>query len=292
MKVTKETNERIDTYLSNKLDLSRSKVQKLIKDNKVTVNNKIVNSNYRLKIDDEIYVDDDLDFNITIEPKKIPIDIVYEDDYLMIINKESGRVVHPAPGHYDDTLVNGLLYYFNKEKTNNIRPGIVHRLDKDTSGLMVVAKDEKTFELLGQLISNHKIERHYLAIVDGIIKEDSAKIDAPIGRDKNSRQKMAVTDNNSKEAITNIKVLERFKNNTLIECILETGRTHQIRVHLNYINHPVTNDPVYNNSSNEFGQYLHSYKIKFIHPINNKVIDYEIDLPKEFKDKLKELCKV
>ena len=289
MIVVEEKNERIDSYLSNELDLSRSKIQKLIKDEKVLVNGKVVNSSYKVKINDEIEVDDDLDFDITVEPMEIPLDIVYEDDYLMIINKESGRVVHPAPGHYDDTLVNGLLFYLNKDKTKNIRPGIVHRLDKDTSGLMVVAKDEKTFELLGNLISKHEVERHYLAIVDGIIEEDSATIDAPIGRDQNSRQKMAVTDVNGKNAVTNIKVLERFEKNTLIECILETGRTHQIRVHMKFINHPVTNDPVYGKSEDDFGQYLHSYKIKFVHPITNETLEYEVDVPKEFKEKLEEL---
>ena len=289
MIVVEEKNERIDSYLSNELDLSRSKIQKLIKDEKVLVNGKVVNSSYKVKLNDEIEVDDDLDFDITVEPMEIPLDIVYEDDYLMIINKESGRVVHPAPGHYDDTLVNGLLFYLNKDKTKNIRPGIVHRLDKDTSGLMVVAKDEKTFELLGNLISKHEVERHYLAIVDGIIEEDSATIDAPIGRDQNSRQKMAVTDVNGKNAVTNIKVLERFEKNTLIECILETGRTHQIRVHMKFINHPVTNDPVYGKSIDDFGQYLHSYKIKFVHPITNETLEYEVDVPKEFKEKLEEL---
>ena len=289
MKVEDNENLRIDAYLSDKLDISRSKIQKLIKDEKVLVNDKVVSSSYKVKLNDEVEVDDELNFDITVEPKNIPLNIVYEDEYLMIINKESGRVVHPAPGHYDDTLVNGLLFYLNKDKTNNIRPGIVHRLDKDISGLMVVGKDEKTFELLGDLISKHKIERHYLAIVDGVIEEDTARINAPIGRDPNNRQKMAITDKNGKDAITNIKVLERFKNNTLIECILETGRTHQIRVHMKYISHPVTNDPVYNTSNNDFGQYLHSYKIKFTHPITNKLLEYEVEVPKEFKEKLEEL---
>ena len=290
MLVEKNEGLRIDSYLSDELNLSRSKIQKLIKEEKVLVNGKVISNSYQVKLNDEIEVDDDLNFDISVEPKEIPLDIVYEDDYLMIINKESGRVVHPAPGHYDDTLVNGLLFYLNKDKTNNIRPGIVHRLDKDTSGLMVVAKDEKTFELLGDLISKHEVERHYLAIVDGVIEEDTARINAPIGRDPNNRQKMAITDKNSKEAITNIKVLERFTNNTLIECILETGRTHQIRVHLAYIGYPVTNDPVYNNKkSTEFGQMLHSYSIKFKHPITSQELEFKIDVPKEFNDKLEEL---
>jgi 23S rRNA pseudouridine1911/1915/1917 synthase len=285
--IVEEENIRIDTYLSNKLDISRSKIQKLIDEEKVTVNGKVIKSNYKTKLNDEIEIDDELDFDITVEPVEIPLDIVYEDEYLMIINKPSGLVVHPAPGHYDDTLVNGLLFYLNKDKTKNIRPGIVHRLDKDTSGLMVVAKDEKTMELLSEMISKKEVERKYLAIVDGVIKENTATIDAPIGRDPSNRQKMAINPS-GKNAITHIKVIERFKNNTFIECLLDTGRTHQIRVHLSYINHRVTNDPVYG-EGNEFGQMLHSYSIKFIHPITKKELYFEQDPPKEFIEELNKL---
>jgi 23S rRNA pseudouridine1911/1915/1917 synthase len=285
--IVEEENIRIDTYLSNKLDISRSKIQKLIDEEKVTVNGKVIKSNYKTKLNDEIEIDDELDFDITVEPVEIPLDIVYEDEYLMIINKPSGLVVHPAPGHYDDTLVNGLLFYLNKDKTKNIRPGIVHRLDKDTSGLMVVAKDEKTMELLSEMISKKEVERKYLAIVDGVIKENTATIDAPIGRDPSNRQKMAINPS-GKNAITHIKVIERFKNNTFIECLLDTGRTHQIRVHLSYINHRVTNDPVYG-EGNEFGQMLHSYSIKFIHPITKKELYFEQDPPKEFIEELNRL---
>ena len=285
--IVEEENIRIDTYLSNKLDISRSKIQKLIDEEKVTVNGKVIKSNYKTKVNDEIEIDDELDFDITVEPVEIPLDIVYEDEYLMIINKPSGLVVHPAPGHYDDTLVNGLLFYLNKDKTKNIRPGIVHRLDKDTSGLMVVAKDEKTMELLSEMISKKEVERKYLAIVDGVIKENTATIDAPIGRDPSNRQKMAINPT-GKNAITHIKVIERFKNNTFIECLLDTGRTHQIRVHLSYINHRVTNDPVYG-EGNEFGQMLHSYSIKFIHPITKKELYFEQDPPKEFIEELNKL---
>ena len=285
--IVEEENIRIDTYLSNKLDISRSKIQKLIDEEKVTVNGKVIKSNYKTKLNDEIEIDDELDFDITVEPVEIPLDIVYEDEYLMIINKPSGLVVHPAPGHYDDTLVNGLLFYLNKDKTKNVRPGIVHRLDKDTSGLMVVAKDEKTMELLSEMISKKEVERKYLAIVDGVIKENTATIDAPIGRDPSNRQKMAINPT-GKNAITHIKVIERFKNNTFIECLLDTGRTHQIRVHLSYINHRVTNDPVYG-EGNEFGQMLHSYSIKFIHPITKKELYFEQDPPKEFIEELNKL---
>ena len=278
---------RIDSYLSLKLQLSRSKIQKLIKDNKVKVNGKIINNSYRVFIDDEIVIDDSLDYSINILPEDISLDIVYEDDDLLIINKKSGMVVHPAPGHYTGTLVNALLYKYKNLAGDKFRPGIVHRLDKDTSGLMIVAKTSEMLEKISLMISKKEVERKYLAIVDGLIKHDTGEIDAPIGRDRNDRQKMAVTDVNSKEAITHFKVLERFNNNTLIECILDTGRTHQIRVHLSYIGYPVNNDPLYGRGKcSDFGQMLHSYSIKFIHPRTGKEIKYEVEPPKEFLDKL------
>ncbi len=290
MIISDSSNVRIDTYLADYLSLSRSKIQKLIKNKLITVNGKIVNANYVVKEEDEILVNDDLDYEINIKPENIPLDIVYEDEDLLVINKESGMVVHPAPGHYEKTLVNALLYKFDLKSGEKTRPGIVHRLDKDTSGLMLVAKNEFTHEKLSQMIGNKEVERHYLAIVDGIIKNTSGTIDAPIGRDQNNRQKMAVTDVNSKNAITHFKVLERFKNNTLIECILETGRTHQIRVHLSYIGHPVTNDPLYNKKkATEFGQMLHSKSIRFKHPRTNKELYFEQEPPKEFQDKLNKL---
>ena len=219
------------------------------------------------------------------------LDIVYEDDYLLIINKKSGVVVHPAVGNYNHTLVNGLLYHFNTlSKKNTIRPGIVHRLDKDTSGLMVVAKDDKTHELLADMIKHKKVERKYVALVWGVIKHEKGTINAPIGRDFSNRQKYTVTDVNSKESVTHFKVLKRFKDATLVECILETGRTHQIRVHFTYINHPIVNDPLYGNRKiiNDFGQMLHSKSIKFIHPITKKELYFEKDVPEEFKNILKD----
>ena len=281
---------RIDSYLSEKLELSRSKVQKLIKEDKVKVNEKLVSNSYVVKLDDEIIVDDELDYTINVEAEDIPLDIIYEDDDLLIINKESGMVVHPAPGHYTGTLVNALLYRYKNLAGDKFRPGIVHRLDKDTSGLMIVAKTEEMLEKISLMISKKEVERKYLAIVDGLIKHDTGEIDAPIGRDRNNRQKMAVTDVNAKEAITHFKVLERFNNNTLIECILDTGRTHQIRVHLAYIGYPVNNDPLYGKGKcTEFGQMLHSYSIKFKHPRTGKEIKYEVEPPKEFLDKLESL---
>ncbi len=278
---------RIDSYLSSKLDISRSKVQKLIKDDLVLVNGRKVSSNYKVKLDDEIEVNDDLNYEMNVEAEDIPIDIIYEDDDLLVINKESGMVVHPAPGHYTGTLVNALLYRFNLTSGEKNRPGIVHRLDKDTSGLMLVAKNEETHEALSNMIGNKEVDRHYLAIVDGVIKHDTGTIDAPIGRDMSNRQKMAVTDINGKDSITNFRVLETFKNNSLLECVLETGRTHQIRVHLAYIGFPVTNDPLYGRGkATLFGQMLHSKSIKFNHPKTGKELFFEVDPPKEFMEKL------
>lgn len=290
IKVEENEKIRIDKYLSEKLELSRSKIQKLIDNKKVIVNNKFVSANYKIKMGDLIEVNDDLNYEINIEKENIPLDIVYEDDYLLIVNKESGMVTHPAPGHYTKTLVNALLYKFDISSTTDIRPGIVHRLDKDTSGLMVVAKNEKTHEKLSEMIKNKEVKRHYIALVEGVIQHETGTIDAPIGRDQYDRQKMAVTDINGKDSITHFKVLKRYKNKTLVECILETGRTHQIRVHMKYINHPVVNDPIYNKKkSDDFGQMLHSKSIEFIHPITKKEIYFEVEPPKEFMEKLKQL---
>ncbi len=285
---SEKENIRIDQYLTEELDISRSKVQKLIKEEKVIVYDKVISNNYKVKLDDSIEVKDDLDFEINIEAENIPLDIVYEDEYLLIVNKASGMVVHPAPGNYSGTLVNALMGKFNLSN-DKIRPGIVHRIDKDTSGLLVVAKDDKTHELLGEMIKNKFVERIYVALVDGVIKHETGTIDAPIGRDPNNRQKMKVTDENSKEAVTHFRVLNRFKDATLIECKLETGRTHQIRVHMNYIGFPICNDPVYGRGKKPtpFGQMLHSKSIRFTHPITKKEIYFESDIPQEFKDYLK-----
>ena len=290
IRVEEETTSRLDTYLAEKLELSRSKIQKLIKEDLVTVNGKNVNGSYQVKLNDEIEINDDLDYEMKVEPENIPLDIVYEDDDLLVINKPSGMVVHPAAGHYTGTLVNALLYHFNIESKDKIRPGIVHRLDKDTSGVMLVAKNEWTHERLSDMISKKDVKRHYLAIVNGLIKHDTGTIDAPIGRDPNNRQQMTVTDINAKDAITHFRVLKQYKENTLLECILETGRTHQIRVHLAYIGYPVNNDPTYcKKKATDFGQMLHSKYIEFVHPRTNKLLSFTVEPPKEFQDKINEL---
>lgn len=288
---SKEENIRLDQYLARELDISRSKIQKDIKEGLIKVNDKNVNSSFLLSVDDEIEITKRNSNPSTVEPLDIPLDVVYEDEYLLVINKQSGLVVHPAPGHYTDTLVNALTNKFKLSNIDNERPGIVHRIDKDTSGLMLVAKDDKTHELLSEMIKNKEVERVYWAIVDGVIKHDTGTIDAPIGRDPNNRQKMCVTDKCSKEAITNFKVLKRFEKNTLVECKLDTGRTHQIRVHFNYIGYPVHGDPVYGrkNSVDSFGQYLHSKTIRFVHPITKEELFFDSPLPPEFVKKLESL---
>ncbi len=283
-------NVRIDSYLSDHIHLSRSKIQKLIKEEKILVNNHKTKANYLLKENDHISVEDTFSYDISVEAEDIPLDILYEDDYLIVLNKKSGMVVHPAPGHDHQTLVNALLFHLGISNTSDVRPGIVHRLDKDTSGVMVVAKNEKVHEMLSEMIKNKEVERKYWAIVEGVIPNETGTIDVPIGRNPNNRFQMMATDVHSKNAITKFRVLKRFSKNTLVECRLETGRTHQIRVHMAYIGYPVVNDPLYQKkSTTEFGQMLHSKSIRFIHPITKKEIYYEVDPPEEFLKKLKEL---
>ena len=278
----KENDIRLDTYIAKELDISRSKIKKLLDEDKILVNGKVEKASYKVCVGDNILVNDELDFNIDIKGEDIPLDIIYENDDLLVINKASGMVVHPAPGNYSGTLVNALLgkYELSNDK---IRPGIVHRLDKDTSGLMLVAKNDWAHDKLSKMIKEKSVKRVYLALVDGVINHDTGTIEAPIGRDPKDREKMMVTDENSKEARTNFKVLKRYKKHTLIECILDTGRTHQIRVHMKYIGYPVTNDPLYGKCFNkEFGQMLHSKEIDFNNPRDNKRIHFEVDAPSEF----------
>ena len=261
-----------------------TKIAKAIKDGFVLVNDRKISSSYKVKEGDIIFIDIPEE-EIDVVPEEMDLNIVYEDDYLAVINKPSGLVVHPAVGNYHHTLVNGLMYHFNSiSKEGSVRPGIVHRLDKDTSGLMIVAKDDKTHELLSNMIKNKEVERHYLALVWGVVSHDRGRIEAPIGRDISDRQKYTVTDLNGKDSITNFTVIKRYKEVTLLDCKLETGRTHQIRVHMNYIGHPIVNDPVYCNKKiiNSFGQMLHSYTLKFVHPITKEALSFKQEPPLEF----------
>lgn len=279
---------RIDKYLTDNTKYSRNKIQKMIDNGNVLVNSECVKSSYILKLNDSIDIED-YDENFDIVAENIPLDIYYEDDYLIVVNKPSGMVVHPAFGNYSGTLVNALMYHTNSlSKVNTeIRPGIVHRIDADTSGLLLVAKNDEVHNVLATAIGKKEVVREYIALVEGVIHEDTATIDAPIGRDKNNRKKMAVTSNNSKDAITHIRVLERYRNSTLIRCKLETGRTHQIRVHLSYIGHPIVNDPVYGYKKlidREFGQMLHAEKLGFVHPITKEYMEFISPVPDRFKE--------
>ena len=286
IKVIENSNLRIDKYLMDNTDYSRSKIQKLISEGCILVNDKVVKASYNVHFNDLIIIND-YEENSDIVPENIHLDIIYEDDYLLVINKPSGMVVHPAPGNYTGTLVNALMYHCNSLSTVNgtIRPGIVHRIDADTSGLLLVAKNDMVHNDLAEQISKKSVVRKYVCLVHGVIEEDSATIDAPIGRDAHDRKKMCVTGDNSKEAVTHIRVLERYRKATLIECVLETGRTHQIRVHMNYINHPVVNDPVYGYNKlddKDFGQMLHAKEIGFVHPVTKEFMDFKVDPPKKF----------
>ena len=281
---------RIDTYISQNTKYSRSKIKSLIMDGNILVNSNRVSPSYKVKTGDIISINYE-EKEMFLEKEKMELDIIYEDKYLAIINKPSGLVVHPAVGNPNHTLVNGLLYHFDIDG-KGIRPGIVHRLDKDTSGLMVVAKDDITLEKLSELIKEKKVERCYIALVWGVLRHDKGKIDAPIGRDFNDRQKYTVTDINGKNSITNFSVIERYNNATLLKLKLETGRTHQIRVHLNYIGHPVVNDPVYSKRKiidPNFGQMLHSESISFIHPITGENLRFSVEPPREFYNILEKI---
>ena len=277
---------RIDTYLIDKLNFSRSKIQKMIKNDYILVNNKPVKNSYLLKENDIINVTDYEEAPQDVVAEDMDLDIVYEDDDVMVINKANGVVVHPAIGNFNHTLVNGLMYHSKKLSDINgeFRPGIVHRIDAYTTGLLMIAKNNEAHEFLAKQLEDKTTTRKYIALVWGVIKTDTATIDAPIGRDKLDRKKMAVTLENSKKAITHLKVLKRYKNATLIELKLETGRTHQIRVHMNYINHPVVNDPVYGKRKiiDDTGQCLHSKTLGFIHPRTKKYMEFDSELPECF----------
>lgn len=281
--------ERIDKCLSFLMDtLSRSYIQKLIKDGHVFVNNQVVKANYRVKSDDEIcfYLPKSVEPEIV--PQDIPLDILYEDNDLIIVNKPKGMVVHPAAGHYKDTLVNGLLYHC-KDSLSGIngvmRPGIVHRIDMNTTGSLIVCKNDHSHNHIAAQLKEHSITRKYHAIVYGVLKDDFGTIDKTIGRSDNDRKKMAINAKNGRNAVTHYKVLQRFDKYTYIECQLETGRTHQIRVHMASIGHPILGDDVYSNRFCPFkleGQTLHAKTIGFIHPSTNEYMEFNAPLPHYF----------
>ena len=294
IKVTEENqNKRIDQFLVEQLQLSRSKIAKMVQNNQVLVNGKKTKNSYLLKMDDMIQTEEYQEEPMNLTPENMNLDIVYEDNDVIVVNKENGIVVHPAVGNPSHTLVNGLLYHSKELSSLNgeFRPGIVHRIDAYTTGLLMVAKNNKAHEILAKQLEEKKTTRKYIALVWGVIKEDTGTIDAPIGRDLKDRKKMAVTDVNAKDAITHFKVLERYQEATLIELQLETGRTHQIRVHMDYIGHPVVNDPVYGKKKliDETGQCLHAKELGFIHPTTGEYMEFEVPLPEYFEKLLNKL---
>lgn len=284
---------RIDKFLSMELsEYTRSQIQLMIDEQLILVNNNIVKANYKLKYGDNIVVNIKEPEASDIEPQNIPLDIYYEDQDIIVINKESGMVVHPATGNYKDTLVNALMYHCKDLSGINgkIRAGIVHRIDKDTSGLLVACKNDLAHKNLSEQFMNHQVNKIYYCLVNGVIPHNMGVIDAPIGRNPQSRQQMAVVEN-GKEAITHFKVLERFEKHTLVEVKLETGRTHQIRVHMKYIGYPLVGDPVYGPRKvvGENGQFLHAKKLEFYHPRTNEFLSFESPLPDDFNQLLNEL---
>ena len=296
--VENEENIRIDAYLSKKLEMSRVAIKRLLENEKIYVNKKIVKPSYKIQLNDVIMVENEEPTEISIKAQDIPIKVLYEDNDILVVNKPKGMVVHPANGNPDGTLVNAVMAICKDSLSGiggKIRPGIVHRLDKNTSGAIIIAKNDVAHIKLTDMLKNHEIEKTYIALVRGIIKENEATINIPIARSISDRKKMAVA-RNGKEAITHFKVLKRSYENdcTLLEVKIETGRTHQIRVHLSYIGHPVIGDDVYSNGKNKWGikgQCLHAKSLKFKHPITNKEIHIEAPLPEYFSSLIKNLEK-
>lgn len=289
-----ENKNRIDTYLAEHTELSRVAIQRLIEQGKITVNNRNPKVSYKVKVGDEIKIEEEKPKEISIEAQDIPVEILYEDSDIIVVNKPKGMVVHPANGNPDGTLVNAIMAICKDSLSGiggEIRPGIVHRLDKDTSGALIIAKNDKAHIQMSEQIKNHEVEKTYIALVRGFVKENEATINMPIGRSTKDRKKMAVT-KNGKQAITHFKVLERFKNYTLLEVKIETGRTHQIRVHLTEIGYPIVGDTVYSNGKNEWGiqgQCLHAKSLKFKHPITGKEMFIEAPMPEYFEKIISEL---
>lgn len=292
-----EEGDRLDVYLSDQfVDMSRSYIQKIIKDKKVTVNGKVEKAKYLVKEEDKVVIEIPKPKILEVVPQDIPIEIVYEDDDIIIVNKPQGMVVHPAPGNYEGTLVNAILYHCkgNLSSINGvIRPGIVHRIDKDTSGILMIAKNNNAHNCLAEQLKDHSITREYEFICHGVFKEDNITVDRPIGRNPKDRLKMAIVPN-GKRAVTHFEVLERFNGYTHVRARLETGRTHQIRVHAMSINHPLVGDPVYGPKNSKIklnGQALHAKKLGFIHPTTKEYVEFGSELPDYFQKLLEKLRK-
>lgn len=285
-----EDNKRIDAYLAEKLEeQSRVAIQRLIANNKIRVNGKSTKPSYKVQIGDKIEVEEEIPVEVSLKPQNIPLDIIFEDKDIIVVNKPKGMVVHPANGNPDGTLVNAIMAICKDSLSGiggEIRPGIVHRLDKDTSGIMVIAKNDKAHINISNQIKEHKVKKTYIALVRGVIPENEATINMPIGRSKKDRKKMAVT-KNGKNAITHFKVLKRYNKYTLLQVNIETGRTHQIRVHLSQIGYPIIGDEVYSNGKNEWnikGQCLHAKSLEFVHPITQEKMYFEAKMPQYFED--------
>ena len=294
---TEDKDIRIDKYISSKLEnISRVAVQRMIENGDILVNGKVVRTSYKIQESDKIEITLEEPKEAHLKPEDIPLDIVYEDNDILVVNKQKGLVVHPGNGNPNGTLVNAIMAHCKDSLSGiggEIRPGIVHRIDKDTSGLLIIAKNDKAHINLSEQIKNHEVKKTYLALVRGRIKEQEATIDMPIARDEKNRIKMAV-DKNGKSAITHFKVLKKYENYTFLEVNIETGRTHQIRVHLSKIGFPLVGDSVYSNGKNPFevqGQMLHSYRLEFKHPVTGKILKLEAKLPKYFQDVLDKLDK-
>lgn len=292
---SEEAGKRIDSFLANKNeDISRVAIQRLLENRNIKVNGKIPKPSYKVHEGDKIELIEEIPQEISIKAQDIPVEIIYEDNDIIVVNKPKGMVVHPANGNPDGTLVNSLMAICKNSLSGiggEIRPGIVHRLDKDTSGILVVAKNDKSHINLSEQIKNHETKKVYIALVRGIVKENEATINMPIGRSNEDRKKMAVV-KNGKEAITHFKVLKKYKNYTLLEIRIETGRTHQIRVHLSKIGYPIIGDTVYSNGKNEWnivGQCLHAKSLDFRHPTTNEHMHLEAELPEYFKEVIKQL---
>lgn len=285
-----EKSDRLDKVLTAELGISRSTVQSWLKSDLVKVNGEFVKSNYKAQNGDIVTILKKEEEVVTIQPENFPLDIVYEDDVLIVVNKPSGMVVHPSKGHYSGTLVNALLYHSNSlsDSTSEeiYRPGLVHRIDKDTSGLLVIAKNNDVHQKLAQQIAENKMNREYIAIVDGHFAHETGVIDAPLSRHQTNRLKRVV-EKGGKHAVTHFEVLDSFADYSLVSCRLETGRTHQIRAHMEFIKHPIVNDPLYHpkgKNATAFGQFLHAKTLSFTHPVSGETLNFQVDPPKEFEN--------